>query len=226
MRRESQPLKKIGKHRKSRSMLLWSMQHLSSHTRGSRWCRVRNARLQPCSAVHFAGASSCQECETKTSQRPNRALSERACSAGLGRLSLMSSKDTLSRLTQQKCRRASWRACFGSDGPMRQAMLAAALTAPRAPSLRLSFVCSLCTTCGRAARPMTSKFGMTWPRLEGKTRKTNASYAACTPCCRAFQAAYSVMEPHIPACIRGAAGWSAAHAAHSTNAAFFAWCVP
>mmetsp|Transcript_81624 Transcript_81624/g.228926 ORF Transcript_81624/g.228926 Transcript_81624/m.228926 type:complete len:309 (-) Transcript_81624:444-1370(-) len=133
-----QPLRKMGRQRKSSSMLRWSMQHLSIQTLGSRPCLLTNSARHRCMASHFAPASSCQECETKASQLLSLQLSVFAHRAGLGTLSAMSWNSTSSRRTQRKRSDACARTSLAVQFPTSPATLAAAHCVLRASNLIIS----------------------------------------------------------------------------------------
>mmetsp|Transcript_13032 Transcript_13032/g.31079 ORF Transcript_13032/g.31079 Transcript_13032/m.31079 type:complete len:311 (-) Transcript_13032:475-1407(-) len=103
-----QPLKKMGKHRRSASMSLWSMQHLSNQMVGEHCLLSLNRVLHHDKASHLAGASSCQECEMNASQAPSLQRREKLKTSGLGLLVDRSSSRSLANSTQRK-RLFAWR---------------------------------------------------------------------------------------------------------------------
>mmetsp|Transcript_71302 Transcript_71302/g.180533 ORF Transcript_71302/g.180533 Transcript_71302/m.180533 type:complete len:225 (+) Transcript_71302:591-1265(+) len=158
MRRLLHPAKETGKQRKSASILFWSMQSLSNHTRGSRLCLARKHLLHSCRASHFAAASSCQECETNASQWPSLVGSATMLKCRSGALSCKSLEVNWETSMLRKLCRACCNASLGCTLPTRHAMVAAARVAPRVSIQHLSLACKDCRACGHNTMQIATKF--------------------------------------------------------------------
>mmetsp|Transcript_85141 Transcript_85141/g.214695 ORF Transcript_85141/g.214695 Transcript_85141/m.214695 type:complete len:204 (+) Transcript_85141:239-850(+) len=158
-----QPLTKMGRHCKSTSMLVWSMQHLSIQTCGSRPCCNTKEERQCCRAFHLAAASSCQEWETKASHElrvDKRAGWESEYRAGFGWLSARSSAVREERSMTLNRALAEAKTPSAVPSPTRPAIPAAASLYARASKRRIKMVCIFLRKFGLHAMYMITRRGI------------------------------------------------------------------